>query len=456
MLSRRIQLADDVLRRLAAALRATQFYTPQHPLVARSIDAFADALRLVFGQQQKVTLGVVGGEFVVGDVPLIRTSAAMADLLGRLQRAGVERLTVDRAVTNDEIAALIHGLAALEASGALGNGEEPSLPPMAHIEVGRIQVERQVDAGPIDAAAVRQLYNDATGLAGDLWEMTLAEGRPDPKQARTVVDSLAQAAAQNRSALLALTALKDYDNYTFTHMVNVSILTMAQARALGIEGTILREFGLAALMHDIGKVRTPNEILNKATTLTAAEYDVIKRHVVDGAEILRSTPDIPVIVPIVAFEHHLRLDGTGYPAVARTGLNLATQLCGIADVYDAMRSNRRYQKSLPTERVLEVLHKNDGRQFDQRLVRRFVQILGVYPVGNLVRLDTGETAVVVRVNPADPHRPHVRIVMDRHGGRLVKPYDVSLWDTAPGKGWPTSVAAPVDPASVELEPLAML
>jgi putative nucleotidyltransferase with HDIG domain len=456
MLARRIQLAEDVLRRLAAALRATQFYTPQHPLVARSVAAFADAVRLVFGQQQTVTLGVVAGEFVVGDVPLVRSSAALTDLLMRLQRAGVERITIDRAVTGEEITALVEGLAALEASGAIGREDEPPLPPMKHIEVGRIRVERQVDAGPIDPAAVRQLYTDATRLASALWDMARDEGRPDPKQARTVVDSLAQAAAQNRSALLALTALKEYDNYTFTHMVNVSILTMAQARALGIDGTILREFGLAALMHDIGKVRTPNEILNKEGPLTAAEYDVIKEHVVDGAEILRSTPDIPPVVPIVAFEHHLRLDGTGYPAVARTGLNLATQLCGIADVYDAMRSNRRYQRALPTERILEVLRRNDGRQFDQRLVRRFVQILGVYPVGNLVRLDTGETAIVVRVNPADPHRPHVRVVLDADGRRLSKPYDVSLWDSVPGSGWPATVTAPVDPATVEIEPLVML
>jgi hypothetical protein len=103
-----------------------------------------------------------------------------------------------------------------------------------------------------------------------------------------------------------------------------------------------------------------------------------------------------------------------------------------------------------------VLHRNDGRQFDQRLVRRFVQILGVYPVGNLVRLDTGETAVVVRVNPADPHRPHVRVLLAPDGHRIAKPYDVSLWDTTPGSGWPAAVAAPVDPASVDLEPFAML
>ena len=454
--SRRAQIADELLRRFAAALRAAQFYTPQHPLVARNIAGFREVLSLAFGSDPTVMLGVVSGEFVVCDVPLIRTSAALTDLLKRLERAGVERITIDRAVAPDEIDTLVHALAALEANAALGR-DDPPVPAMPHIQVGRIKVQQRVDAGSVDTTAVRQLYNDATRLAGELWDITSAEGRPDPTQARNVVDSLAQAAAQNRTALMALTALKEYDNYTFTHMVNVSILTMAQARALGIDGAVLRELGLAGLMHDIGKVRTPSEVLNKAAALTQAEYEIIKRHVVDGAEILRSTPDLPAIAPVVAFEHHLRIDGTGYPVAAlRTGLNLATQLCGIADVYDAMRSKRRYQAAMPTERILTVLRSNDGRQFDQRLVRRFVQIIGVYPVGNLVRLDTGETAIVTRVCAADPHRPQVRVLTSADGHRLAKPYEVSLWEREPGGGWPSSVASPVDPATVGIDPLSAL
>ena len=185
-------------------------------------------------------------------------------------------------------------------------------------------------------------------MASVLWESAAIEGKPDADAARNLVDSLAQAVAQNRTALLALTALKNYDNYTFTHMVNVSILTMGQARGLGIDGPLLREFGLAALMHDIGKVKTPNEILNKPGKLTDGEFDILKRHTVDGAEILKNTPEIPALGPIVAFEHHLRSDGTGYPAGAvRPQLNLATTLCGIADVYDAMRSQRVYQQAHP-------------------------------------------------------------------------------------------------------------
>src|SRR5258706_11709377 len=178
-------------------------------------------------------------------------------------------------------------------------------------------------------------------------------------------------------------------------MVNVSILTMGQARGLGIDGPMLREFGLAALMHDIGKVRTPLDILNKPDQLTDAEFTVMKRHTVDGAEILRRTREVPTLAPVVAFEHHLRLDGTGYPAgVKRPSLNLGTMLCSIADVYDAMRSQRKYQQAFPTERILAVLKRDDGQQFDRYLVRRFVQLVGIYPAGNLVKLSTGEIAVV--------------------------------------------------------------
>src|SRR5207302_940206 len=196
-----------------------------------------------------------------------------------------------------------------------------------------------------------------------------------------------------------------------TRMVNVSILTMGQARGLGIDGPLLREFGLAALMHDIGKVRTPLEVLNKPDKLTDDEFAIMKRHVVDGAEILRQTPDIPALAPVVAFEHHLRLDGTGYPGGAkRSSLNIGTMLCSIADVYDAMRSQRAYQQAFPSERILQVLKRNDGTQFDQHLVRRFVQLIGIYPPGNLVRLNTGEVAVVLKVYAPDPYRDHSKIV----------------------------------------------
>jgi putative nucleotidyltransferase with HDIG domain len=323
--------------------------------------------------------------------------------------------------------------------------------------VGRVTVEQRVEANLADMATIKRMYNEAVTVASNLWESAETEGMPDATMARTMIDGLAQAVAQNRTALLALTTLKNYDNYTFTHMVNVSILTMGQARGLGVDGPLLREFGLAALMHDIGKVKTPLEILNKPEKLTDDEFAIMKRHTVDGAEILRKTPDIPALAPVVAFEHHLRLDGSGYPDnVVRGSLNLGTMLCSIADVYDAMRSQRGYQQAFPTDRILQVLKRNDGAHFDRHLVRRFAQLIGIYPAGNLVRLNTGDIAVVLKVHAPDPYRPHVRLLIGRDGRRLDLPYEVRLWEQTAEDGRPTSVVAPLDPKDFELDPLLLM
>jgi HD-GYP domain-containing protein (c-di-GMP phosphodiesterase class II) len=210
-------------------------------------------------------------------------------------------------------------------------------------------------------------------------------------------------------------------------------------------------------MHDIGKVRTPTEILNKPEKLTESEFAIMRRHVVDGAEILRRTPEIPTIAPVVAFEHHLRRDGTGYPAgVRRDTLNLATVLCSISDVYDAMRSQRKYQKAFPTDRIKAVLEGNAGEQFDRHLVRRFVQLIGIYPPGNLVRLNTGEVAVVLRVYAPDPHRPRVRVVFGPDGAALERHYEVNLWESSPGGQWPETVESPLDPADYHIDPLTLI
>jgi putative nucleotidyltransferase with HDIG domain len=280
---------------------------------------------------------------------------------------------------------------------------------------------------------------------------------PDVPTTLKTVEGLADAVSQNRTALVALTAMRNYDNYTFTHMVNVSILTMGQARALGIEGKLLREFGVSALMHDIGKVKTPKEILNKPAKLTDQEFEIVRRHPVDGAEILRRTPEMPILAPVVAFEHHLRIDGRGYPyGVKRPSLNLGTMLCSIADVYDAMRSQRTYQGAFPTDRILGVLQGNDGMQFDQHLVRRFTQLLGIYPPGNLVKMSTGEVGVVLRIHAPDPYRPRVRVLFDESGGRLDLPFERNLWEAPADGGAVPSVVRPVDPADYHVDPLNFL
>jgi putative nucleotidyltransferase with HDIG domain len=457
MTAPRFQLSDELLRRFAASLRSAQLYSKGHPIIGRNLETLAAALKVLHGLAPSVIIGLVGDEVIVDDMPMAKAET-LGPLVHRLQQTGVERITIERGVTSDELSTFIEAVTNVEVVDP--KEAAATFPTLPHIRVGRVTVEQRIEGSLADMATIKRLYNDAVSVAGSLWESAETEGKPDAAMARTMIDGLAQAVAQNRTALLALTTLKNYDNYTFTHMVNVSILTMGQARGLGIEGPLLREFGLAALMHDIGKVKTPLEVLNKPDKLTDEEFTIMKRHVVDGAEILRKTPDIPALAPVVAFEHHLRMDGSGYPhGVTRASLNVGTMLCSIADVYDAMRSQRNYQQAFPTDRILEVLKRNDGQQFDQHLVRRFVQLIGIYPAGNLVRLNTGEVAVVIKVHAPDPYRPQVRVLIDRAGKRLELPYEITLWESASEDGdaqRPNSVVAPLDPKGYDFDPLLLM
>jgi len=447
----RAQAIAEVLRRLAAAVRSGQLYAKSHPIIARNIAALADALRRIHSLAPSIVIGIVGDEIIVDDSPASKADN-LSGFVRRLKQIGVERITIDRGVTSEEISGLIDAIVSLEPV----DGREPAFPDFPHIRLGRVHVEDQTRA-VADMATFKRMYREAVAIAETVWESARTESQPDATAARSMVEGLAQAVSENRTALLALSTLRQYDDYTFTHMVNVSILTMSQARSLGIDGPLLREFGLAALMHDIGKVRTPVEILNKPEALTPQEFAVLQRHPTDGAAMLRATPDIPALAPIVAFEHHLRVDGTGYPfGVKRPSLNLGTMLCSIADVYDAMRSQRSYQQAFPSERILQVLQRNDGSHFDQHLVRRFAQLIGIYPAGSLVRLDSGEIAVVATVHAPDPHKPHVRIVIDADGRRLEVPRDVNLWQQDEDVPGPHAVSKPVDPATVDFDPLTLL
>ena len=459
----RLRASEEFLKRLAAALRGAQLYSPAHPLVRKAFDALNESLIALLAEQPSIAVGIIGNEIIIGDMPMSKAAESLGEMIKRLKSLGIERIAIERGVTPEELQTLAMTIAHPERKpGDAAPGVEPADPTAAfnslpHIRVGRIQTEEKKEEKTHDIATVRKMYSEATNLASSVWDMAKSEGVPDPRAARALVDSLAQAVSANRTALIALTALKNYDNYTFTHMVNVSILTMSQARALGMDGQPLRELGLAALMHDIGKVRTPTEVLNKPDKLTDAEFEIMRMHVVDGAEILRRTPEMPTIAPVIAFEHHLRIDGTGYPFGAkRAALNIGTQLCGIADVYDAMRSQRAYQQAFPSDRILEVLKRNDGHQFDQNLVRRFTQLLGIYPPGNLVRLDDGSIGVVLAVHAPDPFKPRVKLVLTNTGEMFEFPIEVNLWEVAPDAQGPKSVTASLDPAQYSIDPLIHL
>ena len=446
--------SEDLIRRLAAALRGTELYSPTHPLVQRGIDAFTTAATEGLQAAPSIVIGFIGDEVVVDSNRLPRATATLVGFARDLREREIEKITLSRGLSRDEVRNLISAF-----------GDRKSQTPLSdrlvakgvrHVTLGKIVVE-DVSDEQVGIAAARRVYSTAVETAESLWHAAKAGDQPDPGAARKIIDGLAKLVTQDRTSLMALTALKKYDNYTFTHMVNVSALAMAQARALNIEGTLLREFGFAALMHDIGKVHTPLDVLNKPDKLTKDEFDVMKRHVVDGAHILRRTPEMPALAPIVAFEHHLKQDLSGYPEkIGSRKLNLCTMIVSIADVFDALRSTRPYRKGLATDRIRNIMGEQGSPAFNQPLLKRFVNLMGLFPVGNLVRLNTDELAVVTAEHPTDPFRPQVKIIMDEKGEFLEEPLLANTWERDGRGEHSRAVVEAVDPESLDIDPLKYL
>ena len=445
---------EELVRRLAAAVRAAALYSPGHPLLRRGIDSLAQLSQAAQHSAESMVFGFVGDDVVVNGHRLARSGAALAGFAREFRDREIEKITIGHGVTRDELMAFVLELADRKSPLPLASRLDQK--GVRHITIGRINLE-QDDQSSAGIAAARRVYGKAVETAETLWQAAKEGEKPDPNSARKIIDSLAKVVSQDRTSLMALTAVKRYDNYTFTHMVNVSVIAMAQARALKLEGPLLREFGFAALMHDIGKVNTPLEVLNKPDKLTREEFDIMKQHVIDGAHILRRTPEMPALAPVVAFEHHLRQDLSGYPEnVGHRELNLCTQIVSIADVYDALRSNRVYRQGLPSDRIKAIMTQKDSPAFNSSLLRRFINLMGIFPVGTLVLLETGEVGLVTHEHPSDPFRPQVKIVKDAGGHEPEEPWLINTWETDSRGEFQHAVVEAVDPESLQIDPLAHL
>ena len=449
-----IDIFDELVRRMAAAVRSAVLYSPEHPLVKRGIDALGALSNSALQRADPIVIGLVGDEVVVNGQRLLRSAASLTAFARDLRQHEIEKVSLTRGVTKDEFRAFVFALLDRKAPTPLPTRLEQV--GVRHITVGRINLE-QDDDGSAGIVAAKKVYATAVDTAESLWDQAKAGDKPDPNAARKIIESLARLVTQDRTSLMALTALKKYDNYTYTHMVNVSVLAMAQARALNLDGPLLREFGFAALMHDIGKVHTPLEVLNKPDRLSKDEFEVMKQHVIDGAHILRRTPEMPALAPVVAFEHHLRQDLSGYPEnIGHRDLNLCTQIVSIADVYDALRSNRIYREGLPSERVRAIMTQKDSPAFNARLLRRFINLMGLFPVGTLVRLNTEEVGLVTHEHPSDPFRPQVKVLRDGRGEAIEEPWLVNTWEPDSRGEFSRAVVEAVDPDAVQIDPLAYM
>ena len=258
---------------------------------------------------------------------------------------------------------------------------------------------------------IRRLYQEARELQGKFIRHLKAGEPIDITPLAAVAEEMVDTMFTHGDAMLCLARIRAKDAYLMEHSMNVAILLANFGRYLGLERNVLKELTLGGLLHDVGKIMTPDEVLNKPGKLTDEEFGVMRQHVVHSYDILSNTAGITPTMLEVAANHHERLDGTGYPQRLKGDqLSLYTRMSGIVDVYDAVTADRVYKQGMQPTQAFRVLLKGINQHFDAELVTKFIKCMGVYPVGTLVQLSNQRLAVVMQRNEQQPLKPVVKVI----------------------------------------------
>ncbi|MGY3927908.1 HD-GYP domain-containing protein [Aeromonas simiae] len=258
---------------------------------------------------------------------------------------------------------------------------------------------------------IRRLYQEARTLQVKLLSQLKQGESIDVAPLARVAEEMVDTMFTHGDAMLCLARIRAKDAYLMEHSMNVAILLASFGRHLGLERDTLKQLTLGGLLHDVGKIMTPNHILNKPGKLTDAEFAIMREHVVHSREILSQTAGITPVMLEVAANHHERLDGSGYPLrLHGEQLSLYSRMSAIVDVYDAVTADRVYKQGMEPTQAFRILLKGAGSHFDAELVHRFIKCLGVYPVGSLVRLSNQRLAIVMERNEREPLKPRVKVI----------------------------------------------
>jgi HD-GYP domain-containing protein (c-di-GMP phosphodiesterase class II) len=372
-----------VIAQLTAAITNTSLYAPTHPQVAQYVEKAHTVLTDMLQLKPELTIFLIGNDLVADNRQVHETGAStyISNFTRIMKKKAVERLTFVAGLPKAELQGLIQDLASLDSA---------SVHATSFIKLGKVELRVKQD----DEHAQGDVGNSLDGLSQEvlqeLLSLTAAEldelkdlylrikkhKKIDVRGVDEMVKAFIQAFRHEINPLSLLASLKSAHEYTFTHVTNVCILTMSQAEALGFTGEHLHHIGVASLLHDVGKIFIPEEILNKPGKLTQDERKIIETHTVKGARYLMGINGIPKLAVLCALEHHLKYDGSGYPSIKGGWRpNITSQLISVADVFDALRSKRAYHDDIPIEKIVGILNSEKGTTFNPQLVEHFLRLI---------------------------------------------------------------------------------
>jgi HD-GYP domain-containing protein (c-di-GMP phosphodiesterase class II) len=359
-----VSRAEGWLRDLQGAVATRRLYPADHPRVVQLLERLEAHVGELTADRADYSVFMLD-ERLVSEDGIVDTTAPLAPgVFQTLRAAGFDRLTVARGATRGELLMLVQQLSAAETA----TGAAPSLRSSPHIRLTRLL--RPDAATPLE---VDELTEGRSPLVR-VWEGIAHRRSCDLDVLEGMVLAFGQQLRENRGTIIPLAQLTSHDAYTVTHIANVALLAMATGEALGLNAQFVHDLGLAALLHDIGKLKVPHDVLTSPNRLTESQLALMKKHPEDGARLLMATPGAPDLAVIVAFEHHLDDNGGGYPAVPPTwSIQLASAITHVVDVYDALRSDRPYRKGLAPEVVAQMMLADAGTVFDPLLLQAFFE-----------------------------------------------------------------------------------
>ncbi len=422
----------DIINQLSIAIRTAQIHSHNNIAVTSSLDKLTDLINNLFDYENTFSLNLRGDCFYFNESRVryaFQYVLSINFLIREFRKIELGTVTIKSKVTSEETRLFV--LSFTKSSyyeiPYLYLKESLSVTPKFILE----EFKKIVSSKTLNVKAmVRKSYFNAVSHTKDVVQNIRTGEKVNLKRAKRVVTSMVNHLLQEEPFLLGMTAIKDYDDYTYHHSVNVSILSVALGQRMGLSRKSLIELGMVSLFHDIGKIDIPNTILNKPDSLTEEEWRLIKKHPIRGVMSIlniRRLDDLTARASIVAFEHHRNYDLSGYPeAEGSIDTDLFSRIVSIADRYDAMTSARVYSRtSMSPHKALSILKENAGTEIDPLVFRFFVNMVGLYPIGTLVMLDTKEIALVRENNQVFLTRPRITILTDNLG-RHVDDYVIDL------------------------------